>query len=333
MAPTFPIIDLHCDLLHAMAHYPEKTPCDLNVRCAFPQLRAGGVMSQVFAIFEYTAASSELGGVAQCDAFCRLLERYPEYVQGAPGDPAAWTIGAPTIARVAIENASAICSETEPLAAGIARLERIRRRVGSLVYVGLTWGHENRFGGGNDTTIGLKDDGRQLLEYLAEHQIAVDFSHTSDALAADILQYRAQRNLPLRLLASHSPLRAICDVPRNLPDEFVQEIVRADGVVGLNWIRYFIGDSPADYVRHIEHAIALGAAKHLCLGADFFFDDSLTPSHQRTGPDAYFFPGYESAAHYPQFLALLAAHFGAESALIPDLAYRNALRFLETVEC
>ncbi len=66
---------------------------------------------------------------------------------------------------------------------------------------------ENRFGGGNSTGIGLKKDGEALLEYISEKKIAIDLSHTSDALAGDILNYIVKNKLGLSVLASHSNFR------------------------------------------------------------------------------------------------------------------------------
>ena len=59
-------------------------------------------------------------------------------------------------ALAAIENASGFCEEQEPLEDGLRRFERLVAEAGPLAYVSLTWNDENRFGGGNKASAGLK---------------------------------------------------------------------------------------------------------------------------------------------------------------------------------
>jgi len=47
-----------------------------------------------------------------------------------------------------IENASSFCEEAEPLQEGHERLKHIATSVRKTLYISLTWGMENRFGGG-----------------------------------------------------------------------------------------------------------------------------------------------------------------------------------------
>ena len=142
--------------------------------------------------------------------------------------------------------------------------------VEKILYVSLTWNHENRFGGGNASQVGLKRDGELFLDYLSEQRVAIDLSHTSDALAHDILNYIDRKGLKLTPIASHSSFRSIKDCPHNLPDDLAREIIRRGGMIGINFVRHFIGDRPEDFLEHIHHGIALGAENSLSLGADFY---------------------------------------------------------------
>ncbi len=54
---------------------------------------------------------------------------------------------------------------------------------------------ENRFGGGNFSEVGLKEDGKVLLDYLTDKNIVIDLAHTSDALAFGILNYIDHKKL------------------------------------------------------------------------------------------------------------------------------------------
>jgi len=44
-----------------------------------------------------------------------------------------------------------------------------------------------------------------------------------------------------------------------LPDELTKELIKRGAVIGLNFVRHFIGDNPEDFLEHIEHAFKLGA--------------------------------------------------------------------------
>ena len=69
------------------------------------------------------------------------------------------------------------------------RLDTLIREIGPILYISLTHHGENRFGGGNKADAGLKDDGEALLDYIDGKHIAIDLSHTSDALAHGIVNH------------------------------------------------------------------------------------------------------------------------------------------------
>jgi len=105
---------------------------------------------------------------------------------------------------------------------------------------------------------------------MSGENIAIDLSHTSDVLAQDILNFIDKRKLSLTPIASHSNFRVIAQVARNLPDEMAQEIIRRGGVIGLNFMRAFLGSQGIGNLnRQVEHASKLGVISHLCFGSDF----------------------------------------------------------------
>ena len=226
----------------------------------------------------------------------------------------------------AIENLSSTISEEEPLEKGLQRFAEWEKTIGPFLYVSLTWNDENRFGGGNATQKGLKEDGKVFLEFLADRKhTAIDLSHTSDALAADILNWIDQRQLSLTPIASHSNYRAMHDHPRNLPDEIAREVFRRGGVMGLNFVRGFIGAEIVDFIRHIEHGIALGGENQICLGADFFPDDDIPPTLNYLKP--FFFPSLGNSGCYPDIFKLFVDHFPQN--IVHKIAYENAMRMLQ----
>jgi membrane dipeptidase len=73
---------------------------------------------------------------------------------------------------------------------------------------------------------GLSEEGVKIVRALNGWGILPDVSHVSDEAVTFVLEVS---NGPV--IASHSSARALCDHPRNLPDELIREIARRDGVV------------------------------------------------------------------------------------------------------
>lgn len=299
----YPVIDLHCDLLGCVEENDDTVDFDHPItNCSVPQQVVGSVATQVLAVAAITKEGSAQKGENQVELYKELLKQYPNSIQ--------W--------RFAIENASALVNEDEPLEKAIERFDAFAA-VEKIVYVSLTWNHENRFGGGNETRVGLKADGKVLLDYLDGKNVAIDLSHTSDRLADDILNYLDRKNLSVQPIASHSNFREITPMARNLPDAIAKEIIARGGVIGINFVRRFVGDDPSGFLRHIEHGLSLGAENALCLGADFYggLISMLPPTNQPT-----FFDAFANSSCYPQFFEFLAQEF--DSGLIEKIAYLNA---------
>ena len=252
---TYPIIDLHSDLLSYLRMGKGRTPHDLISRSALPQLKSGGVKLQTLAIFTHTQKGSTAIAQEQIEALKQLASAYfQDCALYSPNNSEKSSV--PIHFIPAFENASGFSEEGEPLAQSFARLEQIQRDLGPILYIGMTWDGENRFGGGVGSKQGLKEDGKRLLEWMAGKQIAVDFSHTSDPLAEGILTYIDQEKLTLPVMASHSNFRSITDYARNMPDWLAQELIRRQGILGLTLFAPFIHKSdPTAIIRHVEYAL------------------------------------------------------------------------------
>ncbi len=331
-----PIADLHCDLLCYLSADASRTAYDPEVRCAIPQLQAGGVKMQTMAVFTRTIPHSSVSGLKQLEFYQQLLTL----------DPTIWQLLAPGMewdqieenkigCRLAIENASGLCDEQEPLQLIFERLDRLSRQGHSPLYIGFTWNEENRFGGGSSApTVGLKTDGKRLLDYMHQKGIAMDFSHASDPLIEEALAYMDQKQLQIPVLASHSNFRSIQQAARNLPDELAIEIAKRNGLIGINFYQSFVGDlqeGSSTFLKHLEHAFRLGIQSSLCFGADFFYDGDLPPRPTPRPPCG--FPGYETASCYPKLLQEWE-DASLERELLEGICYKHLDRFLkEYVEC
>lgn len=308
---NFPIIDLHCDLLLYLTYKAGRTVNDPEPGCSLPQLQKGGVKSQVFAIFIDTHKGSSHEGQKQVDAFLKLRE------QSGSLNPLA-----------SIENLSGFFEEDEPLSVGIERLRAAKAKGIPFAYASLTWNNENRFGGGVFAPkTGIKDDGRAILEVLSELNIPVDLSHTSDLLAEDIFAEIDRQHLKLPIIASHSNSRKICNHLRNLPDTIASEIFKRGGIVGLNFVTYFVGGTmPSDLLSHYLHFCELGGKGQVCFGADFFYAADM-PSSLRKEGEAYFSPYWENAECYPAILNAWIDDKQLSLDEAAEIAYKNARRF------
>ncbi|WP_347157291.1 dipeptidase [Pontibacter chitinilyticus] len=330
MNQPLPIIDLHCDLLVYLTDVPNA---DMNkveeIGCALPALTEGNVKLQVMAIYSATEIGSTRYAALQSEMFKQLAERDNCLTAVTDVESLHQALknkeGVGMVA--AIENAAGFCEENEPLEDGFKRLEKIIQDCGRLLYISFTHHTANRFGGGNNTAQGITSDGRMLLDYLHGRRICVDLSHTSDALAHDILTHIDVEKLDIPLIASHSNFRPVWQHNRNLPDELTQEIIRRKGLIGMNFLRAFLHEEdPEALLHHILYGLDKGAQDNICFGADYFyFLDS---------PDKDRFPYYfqehsQAGTSYTHILQQLKAQLPQEQ--LEKLAYRNAAAFIQRI--
>ena len=323
------VIDLHCDLLSYLNHSRDADPFKAGeIGCSFPALKTGNVGLQVLAIFTTTENGSTESGLKQSQIFKNLYTRYEDQLSLITETAEIDDISAsPRIGiMAAIENASGFCEEDESLDMGLERLEEIIKNTQRVLYIILTHHQENRFGGGNYSKAGLKEDGKVVLDNLDGRKIAIDLSHTSDALAHDILDYLSLKGLDVPVIASHSNFRTIWDHPRNLTDDVAKEIIQRKGIIGINFLRAFLNnDYPDAIYEHIEHGLKLGGENAISFGADYFY----TKTHPDQSRVPFYFPQHESAECYPSILENLSAQFSREQA--ECISCKNASNYIKRI--
>ncbi|MCH9626453.1 MAG: hypothetical protein S4CHLAM2_00750 [Chlamydiales bacterium] len=319
-----PVVDLHCDLLSYLAQKDERHAENEEIRCSLPHLKKGNVLLQVCAVYTQTGKGSVASAEKQFTIFRTLPTLHPK------GFAHLKTLALPKSSEhvhviAAIENASGLCSEREKLERAFSRFDQYRETAGPILYISLTWNEVNRFGGGNQSKVGLKRDGELLLEYLDGKKIAIDLSHTSDALAYDILNYIDAKGLAITPIASHSNFRKIANHARNLPDELAKEVIRREGIIGLNFVKHFIGKNyPEDFTRQVDYARSLGGFDHYCFGADFFYDKDMPIAYHPFIP--FFYPPFGDAGCYQDLIAHLNEVFTKQE--LEKIAHQNFANFL-----
>jgi len=322
----YPVIDLHCDLLAHMLNMPNPNPFKREgIGCSFPALAEGNVKLQVMAIFTATENGSTALALRQSEIFASLLAEYPNDCTLVHDINTLNQIAASSKLGMiaAIENASGFCEEDEPLKIGFERLERIITNTKRILYISFTHHAENRFGGGNNSVAGLKKDGGKLLQYLNGKKIAVDFSHASDALAQDILDYLSEYNLEVPILASHSNYRKVFNHVRNLSDNIAKEIIKRDGVIGVNFLRAFVNNKNSNALyQHMNYGINLGGFNSICFGADYF----STGNHPDPSRVPYYFEEHEDASCYPSIIQKISEQVSPEA--IESISSKNVMRYL-----
>ena len=78
----------------------------------------------------------------------------------------------------------------------------------------------------------------------------VDLSHVSDKTFYDALEVTTKP-----VIVSHSLMRALSDVPRNVSDEMLQALTKNGGVIGINFGEAFVNAKDQEALRaaiHIE---------------------------------------------------------------------------------
>lgn len=98
------------------------------------------------------------------------------------------------------------------------------------------WNEKNKFGSGNRSDLGLTDLGIELIKKAIDLGIIIDVSHANQKTFNDIIDVIKEEQIngkePI-VIASHSNVRSLCDVRRNLTDEQLIKLKEVGGYIGL----------------------------------------------------------------------------------------------------
>jgi len=142
----------------------------------------------------------------------------------------------------------------------------------------LCWNNRNAIADGvrwQKSKGGLTEFGESVVEECNKLGILVDVSHITDPGFWQVLETSKEP-----IIASHSNCRALCSSMRNLTDDMIKAIAEKDGVIGINFVSFFLmdrdkvrnGEIPTveTVVDHIDHMVeVIGGTDNLGLGSDF----------------------------------------------------------------
>ena len=308
------IFDLHCDTLTRNNYPPYKdttnTLDNKNFQLALSKVPAGTKWVQCFAIF----VPDNLRGEDAIAFFDRYAASFHRQAEEHKDRFAACRSGKDLEAAMASNKFAGILT-VEGGAALAGRLERVRTIYDAGVrMMTITWNGPNEMASGHDTPNGFTPFGREAVAEMERLGVLVDVSHLNDRGFEDLLGF-AQKPF----VASHSNARAVCGHRRNLPDEFIREMIRRDGLIGLNYCPIFLSDDGRgnldDLYRHVCHFLELGAEKCMALGSDY------------DGTNVH--PDLDSMEKSLNIHSYLIAH-GIPKETADGICFENAWRFFQT---
>jgi membrane dipeptidase len=241
-----PVIDGHNDL--PIAFY-ELCGYDLDahdlagpvpqLNTDLPRLRAGQVGAQFWSLWVPQDEHAVRRTFEQLDFVRRLVERFPDDLQLADtADDVDAAVKAGRIASLmGMEGGHSIGESLGVL--------RVMRALG-VRYMTLT--HNNNVSWADSATDepvlgGLNEFGEDVVREMNRIGMLVDLSHVS----ADTMRH-ALRVTSAPVIFSHSSSRAVCDVPRNAPDDVLETLAGNDGVCMVTFVPYFTSQAYVDWV-------------------------------------------------------------------------------------
>ncbi|MFE3994462.1 dipeptidase [Streptomyces goshikiensis] len=265
-----PVVDGHNDLPWALR---KQVRYDLDRRdiagdqsaylhTDIPRLRAGGVGAQFWSVYvsaELTGDEAVSATLEQMDAVDQLIARYPgDLVRALTADDMEAARADGRIASLmGAEGGHSINNSLATLRA----LHRLGVRYMTLTHNDtIDWADsatdEPRHGG-------LTDFGREVVREMNRVGMLVDLSHVAATTMRDALAVSAAP-----VIFSHSSSLAICDHPRNIPDDVLELLPVNGGVAMATFVPKFILPAAVAWTQAADENLRAHGLHHLDTGPE-----------------------------------------------------------------
>jgi membrane dipeptidase len=211
-----------------------------------PRLRAGRVGGQFWSVYVPSSLQGDSAVTAtleQVDFVHRLVATFPDHLALADSaaDVRAVYESGRTASLLGMEGGHSINESLGTL--------RMMRALG-VRYMTLT--HNDNVPWADSATDnpvlgGLSDFGEEVVREMNRIGMLVDLSHVS----ADTMRH-ALRVSSRPVVFSHSSARALCDVPRNVPDDVLQALPANGGVCMVTFVPAFVSPAAAAWKDETE---------------------------------------------------------------------------------
>jgi membrane dipeptidase len=241
------VFDAHCDT--AMRLIGDRA-IDLGIRqdeghIDLPRMREGGLDAQIFACWPNPRLERDVyikQTLQMIDALWEQSERHGgEFAIALEGADIRRIVRSGRVAGIiGIEGGHAIMGDLGML--------RDYYRLGVRCMT-LTWMNTNEWADASDDTTkwdGLNELGREVVREMDRLGMIIDCSHVSDSTLFDVFDVTENP-----VLISHSCMRALCDIPRNVSDDELRALAENGGVVCLNYFPGFLDKEFNDIVNEI----------------------------------------------------------------------------------
>lgn len=224
----------------------------------------------------------------------------PGTLEGDPLNPGTFFL---------LENADA-------LAEHLAYIERLKET--GIQIVGLTHIGKNRLGDGNGVghSDGLTATGKAVIGALAENGVPIDVAHLHPKCFWQLMDA-----MESPVLSSHTGIREVCNIPRNLDLAQVKEIFEREGMIGISFSPEMLSKKEKagveDVFAHLDTVVQKFGPDHVGIGTDFCGFDSVTE-------------GLEDISCLPNLTQSLFAH-GYSPVDVGGIMGSNWLRFYSAV--
>ncbi|GHB83386.1 dipeptidase [Streptomyces cirratus] len=260
-----PVVDGHNDLPWALR---ERARYDLDrldvagdqrgtLHTDIPRLRAGGVGAQFWSVFvrsDYAGDTAVSATLEQIDGVDQLITRYPEAFARAltADDMEAARADGRIASLMGAEGGHSINNSLATLRA----LHRLGVRYMTLTHNDtIDWADsatdEPRHGG-------LSDFGREVVREMNRIGMLVDLSHVAATTMRDAIEVSTAP-----VIFSHSSARAVCDHPRNVPDDVLALLPANGGVAMATFVPKFILTAAVEWTLAADENLRAHGFHHL----------------------------------------------------------------------